>query len=499
MPHARLVLSALCAAQFVVILDVSVVNVALVPLAADLGAAPGDLQLVASAYAATFGGLLLIGGRLADAGHRRSVFLAGLVLFAAASTLCGAAWSVQVLVTGRALQGVGASMASPAALSLLTTVFVEGRERNRALGTWAAVAAAGGAAGLVVGGVLTDTLGWRTVFLVNVPIILSTVGLSLRVIPRDPRPAGPQRLVVSPWAALTGFAALAVLLAGLSGVEGGWPTNQVLTALAAAGALALGFVVADGRSSAPLLPGWLVRRRAVLAANAVTLTMSAVVLGVNFFLAVHLQQRLGLSPVQTGLAFLPITVASACTAMGSARLVQRTGPRPLLVVGMVSISLGALWLSRLPDQGLYASAVLPGMLLVAAGMGPGFAVGSIAATSGVPSTQQGAAAALLSASTQVGAAIGLAGLGVLAGGQGGGGAGARAAFAAMTVLGLAAAAAAAGLPGRARDGEIEIAVGPHAVHLPAQAAGCLPGCVPSAATVSPSQALPALRPPVDNR
>ncbi len=204
MPHARLVLSALCAAQFVMILDVSVVNVALVPLAADLGAAPGDLQLVASAYAATFGGLLLIGGRLADAGHRRSVFLAGLVLFAAASTLCGAAWSVQVLVTGRALQGVGASMASPAALSLLTTVFVEGRERNRALGTWAAVAAAGGAAGLVVGGVLTDTLGWRTVFLVNVPIILSTVRLSLRVIPRDPLPAGPQRLVVSPWAALTG-------------------------------------------------------------------------------------------------------------------------------------------------------------------------------------------------------------------------------------------------------------------------------------------------------
>ncbi len=264
------------------------------------------------------------------------------------------------------------------------------------------------------------------------------------------------------------FAALAVLLAGLSAVEAGWPTIQVLTALAAAGALALGFVVADGRSSAPLLPGWLVRRRAVLAANAVTLTMSAVVLGVNFFLAVHLQQRLGLSPVQTGLAFLPITVASACTAMGSARLVQRTGPRPLLVVGMVSISLGALWLSRLPDQGLYASAVLPGMLLVAAGMGPGFA-------------------------------IGLAGLGVLAGGQGGGGAGARAAFAAMTVLGLAAAAAAACLPGRARDGEIEIAVGPHAVHLPAQAAGCLPGCVPSAATVSPSQALPALRPPVDNR
>ncbi|MFZ0158601.1 MAG: MFS transporter [Kineosporiaceae bacterium] len=489
MPRKRLVLAALCAAQFVLILDVSVVNVALVPLAADLGAAPGDLQLVATAYAATFGGLLLIGGRLADAGHRRSVFLAGLLLFAAASSLCGAAWSVPVLVTGRALQGVGASLASPAALSLLTTVFGEGRERNRALGTWAAVAAAGGAAGLVAGGVLTESVGWRAVFLVNVPIIVTTVSLALRVIPGDEGPDGPRRLVVSPWSAVTGFGALAVLLAGLSGVEGGWPRSQVIATLTAAAALAMGFVVADRRSSVPLLPGSLVGRRTVLAANMVTLTMSAVVLGVNFFLAVHLQQRLGLSPVQTGLAFVPITVASACTATVSARVVQRVGPRPLLVAGMVSMSLGAMLLARLPDQGSYLWSVLPGMLLVAAGMGPGFAVGSIAATSGVPPEQQGAAAALLSASTQIGAAIGLAGLGVLAGSQGGGGSGARAAFAAMTALALTAAAAAAFLPSRGDPGES--GAGP-AVHLPAQAAGCLPGYVRAAATVATDSAAPTL-------
>ena len=441
----RGVLAVLCVAQFVLILDVAVVNVALVPLAGDLGVAADGLQVVASAYAACFGGALLLGGRLADSGRRRTTFLVGLVLFAVASLVCGGAGTVAVLVAGRAAQGLGAALASPAALSLLTTTFA-GAARDRALGTWAAVAAAGGAAGLLAGGILTDLAGWRSVFLVNPPIIAAVVLVGRRLLPADRPVSAGARIPVGP-----GFAAACavVLLVGALGVlEADGPPGVAAAALAGAVVAAAAFALLDRRAAQPLLPPDLLRSRSVLAANGVTALMSAVVLGVNFFLAVHLQGRLGLGPVATGLAFLPITAVSAASATAAARLVARRGPRALLVAGMVAMTAGCGLLATLPADGGYLTAVLPGMVLVAAGMGPGFAVGAIAATSGVVQTEQGAAAALLSSSTQVGAAVGVALLGVLAAAASDPAAGTRTAFLAMAVAAAVAAACALALPAR---------------------------------------------------
>ena len=467
----RGMLAILCAAQFVLILDVAVVNVALVPIARDLAADPEELQLVASVYAATFGGGLLLGGRIADGGRRRGAFLAGLLVFAVASALCGLAWSEPALIAGRALQGLGAALASPAALSLLTTTFREGAQRDRALGVWASVAAAGGAAGLLLGGLLTDAFGWRTVFAVNIPIIAVVVVATLRVVPADRR--SPDAPLLPIGSGVSVGATVVLLVAGLGLIEGGQPIGAAVAVLGAA-ALVFGLHrFLDGRAASPLVPRDLLRSRSVLAANGVMVAMSAVVLGVNFFLAVHLQDRLGFGPVLTGLAFLPITLVSAVTATLAARVVGRSGSRTLLVAGMAAMALGCLLLARLPADGGYLLEVLPGMVLVAAGMGPGFAVGAIAATNGVVAVQQGAAAALLSTATQVGAAVGLAVLGVLAASTSDAASGTRIAFVAMTVASVLALLSALALP---RVQHPPSAAQGHPQQILAQAAGCLPGC-----------------------
>lgn len=467
----RAVLAVLCAAQFVLILDIAVVNVALVPLARDLGATPDSLQLVASVYAATFGGALLIGGRIADDGRRHAAFVGGLLLFALASGLCGAAWSVPAVLVGRALQGLGAAFASPAALSLVTATFPEGAERDRALGAWSAVAAAGGAAGLLAGGALTEIWGWRTVFFVNLPIIAVVVVAARRLVAADRPAAAPAVPVASGSAAA---AAVVGLVVGLGIVHTRGSAAVAVTVLVAAGALAAAQRVLDRRAPAPLVPTVLLRSRQVLAANAVTALMSTVVLGINFFLAVHLEQRLGFGPVATGVAFLPITVVSATTSLVAAQLVSVVGVRTLLVAGMSSMATGSLLLSGLPAGGGYLRTVMPGLVLVAAGMGPAFAVGTIAATGGVAARQQGAAAALLSSSMQVGAAIGVAVLGVLAARSADPVAGTRTAFGAMAVAAAAAAGCALALP---RRGLARIdARRPPPPLVPAQAGGCLPGC-----------------------
>ncbi|WP_380163448.1 MFS transporter [Jannaschia sp. R86511] len=483
-PAGGAVLAVLCAAQFVLILDVAVVNVALVPLARDLRAAPEDLQLVASVYAATFGGALLIGGRLADRGHRRRVFLVGLVLFLLASVLCGVAWSVPAVVLGRAVQGLGAALASPAALSLLTTTFPEGPSRDRALGTWASVAAAGGAAGLVVGGALAATVGWRSVFLVNVPIIAVVVVAARRLLPTGPAERDRPELPAA--AGLAAAGAVVLLVVALGAAEAGARVGPVVALVAATIAAALAFVLLDRRAAHPLVPASLVRRRSVAAANVATAAMSAVVLGTNFFLAVHLQSRLGLGPLMTGLAFLPITAVSAVTAVTAARLTGRLGTRRLLQGGMAVMVLGCLWLARLPGDGGYLLDVLPGMVLVAAGMGPAFAVGAIAATAGVPGRQQGAAAALLSTSTQAGAAVGLAALAALAAAGGDEAGGTRLAFLGMAGAAALALAAASALPHRHPSTPAVAAP----LIVPAHAAGGLPGCAEAASSRAPTSASP---------
>lgn len=460
-----MLLVVVCLAQFVFILDVSVVNVALVPLRTDLGVGDATLPLVAAVYAATFGGVLLLGGRLADRDRTRTVFVTGLIVFAVSSALCGAAWDPGALVTGRAAQGIGAGLASPAALALLTVRYAEGAARDRALAVWAAVAAAGGAVGLVLGGALTTGLGWRSVFFVNVPLVAVIVAAALRVIPadRNPQPAGR-----SAWAsaACAGGGMVAVVL-GLSMAPEHRSVATVGALLLAGAVLVVVHRVVDRRSAQPLIPAALLRNRVVLAADAVTAALSAVVLGVNFFLAVQLQGRLGLGPMTTGLAFLPITAVSAATALAAARLVGRLGAGRLLALALSVMAIGAALLSVAGD-GYWA--VLPGMVLVAAGMGPGFTVGSIAATGGVPAQQQGAAGALLSTATQIGAAVGLAVFGVLAALPADPADGARLAYLAMTLTAALAALLAVTVlrtPQLRRS-----AVTP----VPAHAASCLPGC-----------------------
>jgi EmrB/QacA subfamily drug resistance transporter len=399
-------------AQFVLVLDVAIVGVALPSIRADLDLSPENLQLVVTTYALTFGGLLLLGGRIADLLGRRRVFVSGLALFTLASLACGLAGSEATLLAARLLQGGGAALVAPAALSLLTAIFPEGETRNRALGVWSAVAAGGGAAGLLLGGVLTDLAGWRWVFLVNVPVGIVVVAVARRVLPES-RPAGTGRIDAA--GAVAATAGLMALVYGLGrGGQEGFGDRLVLALLPASVALLAAFVAIERRAAAPLVPFGLFRLRTLVGANLATFLMSGVVLGVNFFLTLHFQEVLAYSPIETGLAFLPMTLVIGLASGAAARLVDRTGARPLLLGGMLALAGGSVLLSRLSADGSYAVDVLPGLLLVAVGLGPGFTIGTLAATAGVPAGQQGVASGVLNTSQQVGGAVGLAALAAVA-------------------------------------------------------------------------------------
>ncbi len=402
----------LCMAQFMLVLDIAIVNVALPAIQADLRFAREDLQLVVTAYALTFGGLLLLGGRAADLLGRRRLFVAGLAIFTLASLVCGLAPSAVLLVAARALQGVGGGLVSPAALSLLTTIFPEGRDRDRALGVWSALAAGGGAAGLLLGGVLTGLVSWRWVFLVNVPVGAMVLAFSPRALPVG-RAEGGGRIDAAGAAAAT--AGLVALVYGLDrGGQEGFGAGDVIALLAAAAVLLAAFVAIERRAPEPLLPFGLFQRRTLAGANLATLLLSAVILGVNYFLTLYFQQVLAYSPIETGLAFLPMTLVAALASGVAARLVGGVGARPLLAVGMVALCAGAGLLGQVTPRAGYLGA-LPGMLLVAIGLGLGFTVGILAATAGVDARQQGVASGILGTSQQVGGAIGLAVLTAVAG------------------------------------------------------------------------------------
>jgi EmrB/QacA subfamily drug resistance transporter len=442
----------LCLAQFLLVLDVAIVNVALPSISADLEFPAEDLQLVATAYTLTFGGLLLLGGRAADLLGRRTVFVAGLSLFTGASLACGLAPSPGALVAARAAQGVGGALVSPAALSLLTTLFAEGPARNRALAVWSALAAGGGAAGLLLGGVLTDLAGWRWVFFVHVPVGVAVVVAALRLLPAGERQHGRVDMA----GAVAGTAGLMALVYGLSG--GGAVLLLVGAVLLAA------FVAIERRAAEPLVPFSLFGLRSLVGANLATFFLSAVILGANFFLTLYFQGVRGYSPLVTGLAFLPLTVASALASGVAARLVGRLGARTLLLAGMAALAAGSLLLSRLSPAGSVLVVVLPGMLLVAVGLGVGFTVGTLAATAGVEARQQGAASGVFNTSQQVGAGIGLAVLAAVAGADG-----FRVAFLAMAGCALAGALAVAAL-----IREIPAATGAVPAGGTAHTAQCLP-------------------------
>jgi EmrB/QacA subfamily drug resistance transporter len=396
----------ICAAQFVLQLDFSIVNVALPTIQRDLGMAPAQLQWIVTGYALTFGSLLLAGGRLADLIGRRRLLAAGLIVFAVASLACGfARWAI-MLIIGRVIQGAGGAMVSPAALSLLTTMNPEGPARNRALSIWQATTAAGATAGIIAGGFLTEYLGWRAVFLVNPPLI----AIMLALIGRLPasRPSGGSHLDVR--GALLVTIAIAALIFGLSeGQQHGFTAPVTLVALVLAVALAVGFVVTERTAASPMLPLQIFAVPARRAAVAAMLLIGAVLAGYVYFLSLYLQRVQHFSPIETGLALLPSTVTVVLVStLVTRRLVARFPVKYVLLAGLAVMAGGQLWLAQISAGASYVTAVLPGLLLTALGIALALPTASIAITSGVRSRDQGLAGALFTTSQQTGAAIGLA-------------------------------------------------------------------------------------------
>jgi EmrB/QacA subfamily drug resistance transporter len=413
-PHLRATLLLSCLAQFMVILDVSVVNVALPAIRHGLRFSEVDLQWVVNAYTVTFAGFLLLGGRAADLLGRRRVFVAGLVLFAVASLAGGVANSQGLLIAARAVQGLGGAVIAPASLSILTTTFSEGAARNRAVGIWGAMGGAGGAAGVLLGGVLTDLLSWRWILFINVPIGLLAAFAAHRMIVEG-RGATRTRNFDLP-GALAATVGLSLLVLGIVRTDQtGWGDTSTLAVIAAGIALLLTFLVIEGRfASAPLMPLRIWASRTLSAANVVVLLVGGSSFGMWFFVSLYLQQVLGYSPIRAGLAFLPMTLCIVVGATFASRVVARVGAKPLLVAGMISLTAGLALFARISPHGTYLSDVLVPSLLVAIGIGLAFVPATISAVAGVAPAEAGLASGLVNTSRLFGGALGLAILAAIA-------------------------------------------------------------------------------------
>jgi EmrB/QacA subfamily drug resistance transporter len=398
-----------CLAQFMVVLDVSIVNVALPSISADLGFDPASLAWVVNAYTLAFAGFLLLGGRAADLLGRREVFAGGLALFALASLAGGLAQSELALVAARAAQGLGGAIVAPATLSILTTTYTEGRERNMALGWWGAMGAVGGASGALLGGLLTEAFGWRWILLVNVPIGLLAAVAALRVVQAGRRDAGATR-DFDLAGAFTVTVGLVVLTYGIVRTDQyGWGSARTLLTLAAGAALLGLFLLVEGRLAArPLVPLRIFASRALSGANVVVFCLGGSVFAMWYFVSLYLQQVLGYSPIEAGVAFLPMPITIAACTQAATRLTSRYGAGPVLAFGMSAIAAGMLLFARMPSDGEYLADVLGPALLCSAGIGFAFVPVTIAATNGVERTEAGLASGLVNTSRQMGGSLGLA-------------------------------------------------------------------------------------------
>ena len=401
------ILILLCLVQFMDVLDASILNIALPSIKRDLGFTQESLQWVVNGYILTYGGFLLLGGRVADLLGRRRILVTGLVVFAGASLVGGLAHSESLLVGARFVQGLGAAMLSPAALSTLTTTFRSGRERNTALGAWAAVSGLGGAVGVLFGGLLTEGPGWRWVLFVNVPFAaVALVGAFLLLA----RERGSARL--ANFDALGAFLVtggmLLLVYSLVKAPDVGWGAARTIGGLALAGVALAAFVVNELRVSNPLVPLSILRVKGVAVADATQLVAAAGFLPMFFFLTLYMQTVLDYSPIQTGVAYLPLTAGFIVASSISSQLFARIGTKPVIVAGAVIASGGLYWLSRIPLDGSYASDILPGMLVASIGLGGVFVGATTAANAGISEDRAGLAAGLLNTGTQLGGALGLA-------------------------------------------------------------------------------------------
>lgn len=405
-PRRWRALAVLALAQFMVVLDVTIVNVALPDIQTSLGFTESSLQWVINAYALLFGGFLLLGGRAADLLGRRRVFLAGLGLFTSASLAGGFATSEGLLIGARAVQGLGGALLSPAALSLVVALFAPGRERNTALGVWGALAGLGGTVGVVAGGVLVDALGWEWVFWVNVPIGILVAPLALRLV-AESRGDGPRSFDVP--GALTATAGVLALVYGVIRTDtGGWGDPVVLGLFAAAAAFLGTFVAIEHRSVAPLMPLRLFASRGLSSGQAVQLLSGGAFISMFFLTALYLQQVLGASALEAGLQFVPMGIAAIAAATVAPQLVGRFGTRPVLLAGAATSVVGLLLLSRAGADGTYAADVLPGLVVFGLGLPLVGVPTNIAAVSEVRAADTGVASGMINASQQIGGALGLA-------------------------------------------------------------------------------------------
>lgn len=403
-PHRWRALVLLCVAQFMLIIDITVVNVALPSVAADLHLGRGGQTWVVTAYSLCFGGLLLLGGRLADTIGRRRAFLLGLALFTAASLASGLAATGGMLIAGRAAQGVGAALLSPAALSIVTTTF-HGPERNRALGVWAGIGGTGAAVGVLAGGLLTSGPGWEWVFFVNVPVGLAVLALLPSAVAHIP----PVRRPLDPGGAVTATLAAAALIYGLvQAGEHGWGAARTLVPVAAAAVLAAAFLLIERAVRTPLVPPALLRRRTIASGNVLMVAASALLLSGFFLCSQYLQNLLGFSAVETGLAFLPAAVATIAGAHLASHLAGRTGTRPIAAAGFLVAAAGVLLLARAPAAGHLLPDVLPGFVLLAVGAGAGFVSATMTAMSGIGHEEAGLASGVVNTGHEIGGALGIA-------------------------------------------------------------------------------------------
>lgn len=413
------VLILLAIAQFMVVLDITVVNVALPSIGTALEFSPADLQWVVTAYVLFTGGLLLLGGRAADLFGRRRMFLVGLTIFTGASLASGLASSPGMLIAGRAAQGLGAALLTPSALSIITTTYV-GSQRTAALAAWGAIGSAGAAAGVVLGGLLTTWLGWEWAFFINVPVGVATGLLALRLVASEPVAAGGLRQLDLP-GALSGVAGLVLLVFAIEGAaEHGWGSARTLTLLAIAAGLLRAFVAIERRVPRPLLPPAMWKVRSLTSGVGLMLGATGLLIGAFFLNTIYLQHDLGASALETGLAFLPLTLVIGLGAHVASRLLPSVGTRALAVAGLGLVAGGALLLAAAPDNASYAANILPGFTIMGLGIGLVFPVASIATMSDVPAERAGLASGLLTTGHEIGAAIGVAAFSAIATATGGG-------------------------------------------------------------------------------